>query len=454
MNSRKSSVLTLCGILLSAAAGLLPVRLTAETVVPLMEGYCWHQLSPYNTQCPVVDGTQSPVGCVATALAQIMHYHRSARGKGRVSYSLDADGSEINVSLEGGTYNFGAMSPDGAQSADMNELARFNFHVGAAVRMQYKPSESSSAAYAAPAGLIRHFGYSPYAIYINRSLFSDGEWNAILQNELQHGRPVLYSANNGKSSHAFILDGFNNQGLYHVIWGWGTSIDGWYAIDSLKSAEDIVYNIDQGAVVNIAPQLDPESDGVHSYNALRATSIRLPSGKSDTTMTAGGMITLVASYLYNFNQLMEDGGYYGVMIEDSEGNLVHRTYKGRIWFYTNLTKSEYYGVYATKIYSSRPDYTLRVPFQVPGDMPEGKYRVSLYYTPTYDNTQYSPVRCNAQKPWYVELTIAGDADGLETIPDSEAAGNGVLYDLTGRRVDSDNAQPGIYIRGKKKIWIR
>ena len=38
----------------------------------------WEQEPPYNKLCPLdpVDGERSVVGCVATALAQIMHYHR------------------------------------------------------------------------------------------------------------------------------------------------------------------------------------------------------------------------------------------------------------------------------------------------------------------------------------------------------------------------------------------
>ncbi len=45
-------------------------------VAPLLGAREWDQNNPYNLQCPTVDGRRCPSGCVATALAQIMCYHK------------------------------------------------------------------------------------------------------------------------------------------------------------------------------------------------------------------------------------------------------------------------------------------------------------------------------------------------------------------------------------------
>ena len=40
----------------------------------------WDQGSPYNGNCPTVNGTHTETGCVAVAMAQIMYYHRWPTG--------------------------------------------------------------------------------------------------------------------------------------------------------------------------------------------------------------------------------------------------------------------------------------------------------------------------------------------------------------------------------------
>ena len=436
------------------ATVLLPVGLTAQTVAPLMEGYCWTQLAPYNDQCPYVGNTRCATGCVATAMAQILHYHHWAEGRGEVNYMVKATGQQLTMQFEGETYNLDALSPDGRLSADKGELARFNYHVGASVCMQWGPEESSSYGYAVPAGLW-HFGYANEAIYLSRSWFGDDEWNGILRNELNHARPVLYTADNGSSSHAFILDGTDGKGRYHVIWGWGTDTDGWYALDNLEPAGHKAFSINQGAVINIAPHIDREKDGVTCYNALQATRLGLPSGLPDTTMTTGDKMTFTASYIFNFNQLRGRGGKFGILIEDSEGNLIRRLSPSRSYgFYTHLSQSDYYGLYAYNAWTQHPDYTLRVPFEVTPDMPDGTYRISLYFTPDYDPTQYSPVRCKKPKPYWVEVHVRDAQLGIGTVTAGDGKEGEVICDLLGRPVDGNNVTPGIYIRGKKKIWIR
>ncbi len=437
------------------ATVLLSAPLSARTVAPLMEGYCWTQLSPYNDECPLFGQERSATGCVATALAQIIHYHRYAEGRDEVSYTLTAaDRQQLTLQFEGQHYNLDAMSADGIQSADKAELARFNYHVGVSVRMQFGPREASSFGYAVPAGLY-HFGYASEAVFLSRSWFEDGEWDAILQNELQHARPVLYTADNGSTSHAFILDGVNDDGQYHVIWGWGTETDGWYALDNLKPAGHDAFNVNHGAVINIAPRLDRETDGVTCYNAIQATRLGLPSGVSDTTMTTGSTMTFTASYLYNFNHLRSTGGMFGLMVEDSEGHLFRRLEPAlSIRSYTHLTLSDYYGVFATNAWSQRPGYTLRIPFTVPSDMPDGTYRISLYFIPSFDQTQCSIVRCQKPKPYGVEVHIRDAKLGIGSVEDDSASEHTVLYDLRGCPVSEESAPPGIYVRGGKIIRIR
>ena len=62
----------------TTSVSTLTVRTAAkhstEVIEPLITTH-WGQWAPFNTQCPVIDGTQCPTGCTTTALAQVMRYH-------------------------------------------------------------------------------------------------------------------------------------------------------------------------------------------------------------------------------------------------------------------------------------------------------------------------------------------------------------------------------------------
>lgn len=45
------------------------------------------------------------------------------------------------------------------------------------------------------------------------------------------------------------------------------------------------------------------------------------------------------------------------------------------------------------------------------------------------------------------------SSGISTVGEDPAANVNIMYDLTGRRVDSTSLQPGIYIRDGKKILV-
>ena len=83
---------------------------TADTKAPIepMVKTLWNQSEPYNNKCPLVNGKRAVTGCVATALAQIMNYHR---------YPAVGQGSITN-STNGTTLDFSTVSFDWDNMAD------------------------------------------------------------------------------------------------------------------------------------------------------------------------------------------------------------------------------------------------------------------------------------------------------------------------------------------------
>jgi hypothetical protein len=209
----------------------------------------WNQSAPYNAYCPSNTNGRALVGCVAVAMAQAMSVSRTpARPKGSTSYNSDIYGAlGINYDTEG-TYNWNDIM-SGANNK--NEVARLLYHCGIAVKMNYSTTGSGAFSSDIPNALKQYFSYSSSVRSYSR--FSNiVEWENLLYTELQNGRPIVYSGNDGTGAvgHAFNLDGYDGTSMYHVNWGWGGSNNGYYRIDNLH---DQYSNYTQGhqAVVGI-----------------------------------------------------------------------------------------------------------------------------------------------------------------------------------------------------------
>ena len=63
----------------------------------------WNQFAPYNNLCPKVDGEECPCGCVATAMAIIMRYHKwPDHGTGTLpGYDFYWDGTKYRYHIDG-----------------------------------------------------------------------------------------------------------------------------------------------------------------------------------------------------------------------------------------------------------------------------------------------------------------------------------------------------------------
>ena len=184
------------------------------------------QTAPYNSSCPYynygdsVSSEPCVVGCVATALEQLLSYYRypeclmdSLAGWETEHYSI-------------------ATVPAGSR-IDWEDVADLSLWCGMMVRMNYGPTSSAAGLWRAEESLRRVFGYKTVHV-LDRSMYSFDSWHRILQNELMAGRPVAYVGyNNMLSGHAFNIDGVNEDGLYHCNWGEGEKDNGYFTLEQL-----------------------------------------------------------------------------------------------------------------------------------------------------------------------------------------------------------------------------
>lgn len=242
----------------------------------------WNQNDPYNTICSEKVGQQVPTGCVATSMAQVMNYWQyPVSGKSSNSYNLN-DKCELSADFRSTTYDwanmrdaYGNYTPEGASRTIYAEytpeqaeaVATLMYHCGVACEMNYTKESSGSSDYKQYIALNKYFNYDKGMRLVQRSWFTDAEWDELLLNELYEHRPVLYSAltvlNEG---HSFVCDGFDGNGYYHFNWGWAGMADGYYLIvgsDPLHpynqgiggSALSKPFTEGQTAIIGIQPSL-------------------------------------------------------------------------------------------------------------------------------------------------------------------------------------------------------
>lgn len=216
---------------------------STSAVAPLLGNIEWDQTSPYNNMCPRYDSVHvAATGCVATAMAQVMAYYKypkqlKADIPGYVNRWNGIPMEIPTITREEGVYDWDNMLPKYNKEANATQqqkdaVAKLMYHCGAAVQMNYGPE---SAASVSASKLAKYFGYdADLMMDLNRSTFSLDKWMQIIDTELAAGRPVLYSGQASDGGHQFICDGKDDEGLYHINWGWSGSQNGYFDLSLLN----------------------------------------------------------------------------------------------------------------------------------------------------------------------------------------------------------------------------
>jgi hypothetical protein len=203
----------------------------------------WDQGHPYNLKCPWGDGARTVVGCVATAAAQILAYHKwPPEGTGTHSYywsgDNSCDGSTSGAILtadytdpydwENILDHYGSSSTYEQQQA----VAELCYEVGVAFNMDY--GACGSGAYTADAQNVfpDHFRYYDHIEKHDRTDYALSAWSEMIRDEIQSNRPIQYRI----SSHSIVCDGWRVVDpllQVHMNYGWDDGHNAWYTIDNL-----------------------------------------------------------------------------------------------------------------------------------------------------------------------------------------------------------------------------
>ena len=201
-----------------------PIRLPKiREVKPLLTCH-WEQNYPFNQYTPAPDGVNTPTGCVATATAQLMYYHKWP--KSRPNAYIFSQGTEAQKSAD---YQWQYMKDNAKQMDNKggDAVGVLMRDVGKAVRMHYYYKGSNSNLHYAMDALRNDFGYSVRHLY--KDYMHAGTFHEALLNELAEGYPVLVCG----GSHVFVFDGYDRRGFVHVNWGWAGEHDGYFDINTI-----------------------------------------------------------------------------------------------------------------------------------------------------------------------------------------------------------------------------
>lgn len=242
-------------------------------VEPLLQTF-WAQTPYYNTQCPFdnTEGVQTTAGSVVTAMAQVMRFWQHPNvGLGNHSYS-DPNYGVQEADFGHSIYRWSQMPlllDDSSSSAAIEAVSKLIYHCGVASETYFgTPSNRGGSTYVisygiagfvcAESALRDHFKYRSSIQGIMRNNYGDNQWASLLKDELDAGRPVIYSAYHEYTSisHAFVCDGYDNNGLFHFNWGWNGDCDGYYDICNLSPVHDsMAYHFltSQNAIIGIEP---------------------------------------------------------------------------------------------------------------------------------------------------------------------------------------------------------
>ena len=260
-------------------------RAPRKAIAPLLKTQ-WYQLEPYWNDVPPYDGANpdwkgqpSPTGCVATAMAMVMNYYQWPKDACTEIPAYDITTAHENVekvwhidALPPTTFDWDNMldnyvTPEGiiGTPEQQKAVAKLMRYCGQGVKMAYSPQVSLAYDQAMVEAFIKYFGYQNTVRVSHRMYYSIDGWEDLIYSELANGRPVAYGGASENGGHAFVCDGYDGNGLFHINWGWGGDSDAYFSLSVLNpynntsagaSSSGIGYSIDQDAVTGLQPDKD------------------------------------------------------------------------------------------------------------------------------------------------------------------------------------------------------
>ena len=283
----------------------------------------WGQVDPFNRKCPKEGDDYCPTGCLSTALAQILYYNRwPEKGYGFV------DGTDLSAH----TYRWDEMTDTydaGSSKASIDAVATLMADLGKASKTKYSMAGSGAYPYNGMIALRRNFGYRYVESVSRADNMTPSEWMQTIYEELEAGRPVMYSGFAPGGGHSFVADGYKD-GFLHINWGWYGNCDGYYKPDAFNPTNpETGFNFSQTVIIGIGKENTSSDPGTQQSGTVRISSDGT-FGCKETLLECGSEQTMTGHFdvscsvpmpvQFGVEMLAPDGRMYRMRGEKKEMN--------------------------------------------------------------------------------------------------------------------------------------
>lgn len=423
-----------------------------ENVEPLLYTQ-WDQSSPFNDLCPDFNGTKAVTGCVATAMAQIMKYHEwpATHGFGSntytyrgQTYSFDFQNTVFDWANMRNSYQNTIYTPE-----QVKAVATLMLACGVGVNMEYSDDQSGAVSFRIAPAFRDFFGYAESTSSVIRDTYSLWEWEELIYQEVASGRPVCYSGVGGLGGHQFVADGYRNDNLFHINWGWSGVSNGYFRLTSLNPSIHGIgggggsFDYMQEAVVRCCPPEQGEGLKPLTPTYIKGNFAITSINSADDEGAILG-IGFVNGGMYA-NVVHDYPGKFGVLLTDE--------YENEIGWYPHMdinfpggTQYGLYGYHEASSYVPRPEKS-------------GIYRVYPAFLPDEGEWTRVPVYNGGNR--YLNLVVEDDRkmtfdnNGLKELPELEIVNLVIPSDIVAGEsmsVLADALNGNVPYSGKLYLW--
>ena len=199
----------------------------------------WGHKDPFNALNPVINDSVCPSGCANVSIAEIMGYyeypanHSAIAGYTTVTRGIKVDAlPDINFDYQNMLSDYSIETFDEVQAGAVATLMRY---IGQALKSDYTPTTTPSTSNRI-VPLFKSFGYNT-SKFTEMKTKTDNEWEDIFYQNLINKQPILICASNvvsNGSGHTYIIDGCDQDGYYHIDWGWTGNANGYFLLTNLS----------------------------------------------------------------------------------------------------------------------------------------------------------------------------------------------------------------------------
>lgn len=372
----------------------------------------WDQDAPYNNLCPQLNSRTTVTGCVATAFAQILKYHNwpeQLSANSNFSYTWSTGGTTLSWNASNQPLDWANMLDmyigNNYNSTQAEAVATLMKACGYSVGMNYNVASaggSGAVTLNVATALVKNFNYDKGVQILQRAYFDTNTWNELIYSNLRDCGPVLLSGRNNEGGHAFVCDGYQSDGYYHINWGWSGMSDGYFLLSALSPENQGIggsssgYNIGLTAIAGIKkPDQDVVIPNFYANGTLSATTSALYLSIS------------ISNGLYNYTPAKVNGAIKAKIVS-STGDISY----ANIQTVQNLDFLYGYNIQKKNISIAN----------FPAD---GTYKVTLVFQPTNSQVDYD-VHFTTDQLGYIEVV----RDGSTITASVPAAGEFKVTDVS------------------------